>query len=177
MAEAKCLTYPVQLFEDVLNCVALDHTSKVLEVGIGMGQATAPFLNTGCSLTALDADEKMTAFCNEIFGENPHFSAVTSRFEEFEGENEVFDLVYSASAFHEVEQEAGYMKAFSLLKSGGVMCVTIYYGGDSGYEEKDALLPWLKTLDSDKYQVLATFFHNWRGEPPIPILIFKNSVI
>ena len=120
MAEIKGLTYPSQLSEDILNCVSLDRNSKVLEVGIGMGQATEPFLKTGCSLTAVDADEKMVAFCKEIFGENPCFSAIASRFEDFDGEKESFDLIYSASAFHEIDQEAGYTKAFELLKSGGV---------------------------------------------------------
>lgn len=119
MAEVKGLTYPAQLFEDILNCVSLDCTSKVLEVGIGMGQATEPFLNTGCSLTAVDADEKMTAVCKETFGENPCFSAIASRFEDFEGEAGTFDFIYSASAFHEIEQEVGYTKAFALLKNGG----------------------------------------------------------
>ena len=119
MAEVKGLTYPAQLYEDILNFASLDSMSNVLEVGIGMGQATEPFLNTGCLLTAVDADEKMIAFCKEIFGENSHFSAITSRFEDFEGEKASFDLVYSASAFHEIDQEAGYTKAFELLKTGG----------------------------------------------------------
>ena len=120
MAEVKCLTYPAQLYEDVLNCASLDRASKVLEIGIGMGQATAPILATGCSLIAVDADEKMVSCCNDIFGENTCFSAVASRFEDFEGEKESFDLIYSASAFHEIDQEAGYTKSFELLKSGGV---------------------------------------------------------
>lgn len=54
------------------------------------------------------------------------------------------------------------------------MCVSVYYGGDSGYEEKDALLPYLQDLDSDKYQVIASFFYNWKKDPPIPIFIIKN---
>ena len=120
MAEIKGLTYPTQLSEDILNCVSLDHNSKVLEIGIGMGQATEPFLKTGCSLMAVDADERMISICKENFGENPCFSAIASRFEDFEGEKASFDLIYSASAFHEIDQEAGYTKAFALLKSGGV---------------------------------------------------------
>ena len=50
----------------------------------------------------------------------PAFSAVCSKFEDFEGEKDSFDLVYSASAFHEVDQAEGYTKAFELLKSGGI---------------------------------------------------------
>lgn len=65
-------------------------------------------------------------------------------------------------------------KGLKLLKKGGLMCVSVYYGGDSGYEEKDALLPYLQDLDSDKYQVIASFFYNWKKDPPIPIFIIKN---
>ena len=34
-----------------------------------------------------------------------------------------------------------------LLKPGGVMALAIYYGGENGYGERDALLAHLKTLD------------------------------
>ena len=119
MAEVKCLTYPAQLYEDILSCVHLDHTKKALEIGIGMGQATRPILKTGCLLTAVEQDEKMASICADTFADAPAFSVVTSKFEDFEGEAESFDLVYSASAFHEVDQAAGYTKAFALLKSGG----------------------------------------------------------
>jgi len=108
------------LYEDILNCVHLDHTKKVLEIGIGMGQATAPILETGCMLTAVEQDEKMSALCKERFADVPSFSVITSKFEDFEGEKESYDLIYSASAFHEVDREIGYTKAFELLKSGGV---------------------------------------------------------
>ena len=120
MAEVKGLTYPTQLYDDILNCASLDCTAKALEVGIGLGQATEPFLKTGCSLTAVDPDGKLIDACKEMFGENPRFSVVSSRFEDFEGEASSFDLIYSASAFHEVDQEVGYTKAFDLLKNGGV---------------------------------------------------------
>lgn len=60
-----------------------------------------------------------------------------------------------------------------LLKSGGLMTVCVYYGGDSGYEERDALMPWLKTLDSKKYQALTASFYNWDNDPPFPVFIKK----
>ena len=120
MSEVKGLTYVSQLYEDIFNCVQLDHTKKALEIGIGMGQATKPILDTGCALTAVEQDEAMVTICAEAFADVPAFSVVHSKFEDFEGETESFDLIYSASAFHEVDQAAGYTKAFELLKSGGV---------------------------------------------------------
>ena len=64
-------------------------------------------------------------------------------------------------------------KGFKLLKSGGLMCVSVYYGGDSGYEERDALLPYLASLDDSKYQVVMASFYNWKKDPPIPFFIVK----
>ena len=64
-------------------------------------------------------------------------------------------------------------KGLKLLKSGGLMCVSVYYGGDSGYEEKDALLPYLASLDDGKYQVIMASFYNWKKDPPIPFFIVK----
>ena len=118
MAEVKGLTYVSQLYEDIFNCVELDHTKKALEIGIGMGQATGPILETGCSLTAVEQDEKMVEICKEAFAD-ASVCVVHSKFEDFEGETESYDLIYSASAFHEVDQAEGYTKAFALLKSGG----------------------------------------------------------
>ena len=120
MAEVKGLTYVPQIYEDIFECVHLDHTKKALEIGIGMGQATRPILDTGCSLTAVEQDEKMVLLCKETFADVSAFSVVQTKFEDFEGEENSFDLVYSASAFHEVDQAVGYTKAFALLKSGGV---------------------------------------------------------
>lgn len=91
----------------------------------------------------------------------------------------VFNLGYLPRGDHSVythfeSTKQAIESGLRLLKKGGIMCVSIYYGGDSGYEEKDALLPYLKTLDDEKYQVLTTFFYNWKKDPPIPVFIIRN---
>lgn len=62
----------------------------------------------------------------------------------------------------------------TLLKPGGVMSLCIYYGGDSGFEEKDALLAYLSTIDSRAFTVLVTEFKNRPNNPPIPAFILKE---
>ncbi len=62
-----------------------------------------------------------------------------------------------------------------LLRKDGVMCVSIYYGGASGYEERDALLEYVKTIDPAQYTVLVTQFANRAGDPPIPVFIHKAT--
>lgn len=60
-----------------------------------------------------------------------------------------------------------------LLKKGGLMSLCIYSGGDSGFEERDAILLWLQRLDSRKYLVILSSYYNRPNHPPIPVLISK----
>lgn len=61
----------------------------------------------------------------------------------------------------------------SLLKQGGIMTLCIYSGQDSGFEERDALLSYLKTLDGKKYLVILSCYYNRIHHPPIPVVIKK----
>lgn len=63
----------------------------------------------------------------------------------------------------------------TLLKDGGVMSVSIYYGGKSGYEERDALMEYLQSLDNTRYTALKTEFFNRTGDVPISVFIFKTT--
>lgn len=65
-------------------------------------------------------------------------------------------------------------KGLRLLKSGGVMTLIIYYGRDTGFEERDAILEYLPTIDSSKYTVVEMPFVNRPNCPPIPVVIIKD---
>lgn len=62
----------------------------------------------------------------------------------------------------------------SLLRSGGVMALALYYGKENGYEEKNAVLQHLKTLDDRVFTVLACDWLNRKHDPPLPIFIWKD---
>lgn len=90
----------------------------------------------------------------------------------------VFNLGYLPKGDHSIytrfsSTQAAITAGLSLLKKGGLMCISIYYGGDSGYEEKEALVPFLQGLDDSRYQVLTVEFSNWTKDPPIPVFIRK----
>lgn len=68
-------------------------------------------------------------------------------------------------------------KGLKLLKNGGIMTLIIYYGRETGFEEHDALLEFLPTLDSSQYTVIEMPFVNRKNCPPIPIVIIKDSTI
>ena len=61
-----------------------------------------------------------------------------------------------------------------LLRPGGVMAIALYYGGENGYEERDAVLEYLRTVDDRTYTVLCCDWANRRGEPPMPIFLWKE---
>ena len=62
-----------------------------------------------------------------------------------------------------------------LLRPGGVMAIALYYGKENGYEERDAVLAHLASIDARAYTVLCCQWSNRRGEPPMPIFIWKES--
>ena len=66
-------------------------------------------------------------------------------------------------------------KGLRLLKNGGIMTLIIYYGRETGFEEKDAILGCLPTIDPQLYTVVEMPFVNRPNCPPIPIVIFKGK--
>lgn len=112
--------YCRELYEMIFDYSNVGEFAHVVEVGIGGGQATLPFLKSGCSLTAVEIGEDFSRLCREKFSAYSKFNVITDRFENTLFEDGAYDLVYSASAFHWIPEEAGYLKVFSMLKSGGV---------------------------------------------------------
>lgn len=61
----------------------------------------------------------------------------------------------------------------TLLKVGGLMSLCIYSGGDTGFDERDAILSFLHDLDPRKYLVLKTEYYNRPNHPPIPAFVIR----
>ena len=55
------------------------------------------------------------------------------------------------------------------------MTLIIYYGRETGFEERDAILEFLPTLDCTKYTVIEMPFVNRKNCPPIPIIIINDA--
>ena len=62
----------------------------------------------------------------------------------------------------------------ALLRPGGVMALAIYYGKENGYDEKNAILEHLKSLNDRMFTVLACDWLNRKHDPPLPIFIWKE---
>jgi Predicted S-adenosylmethionine-dependent methyltransferase involved in cell envelope biogenesis len=62
-----------------------------------------------------------------------------------------------------------------LLRPGGAMSLCIYYGRDNGYDERDALLQYVRSLDDRAYSVMVIDFANRKNDPPIFVWIVKEG--
>ena len=65
-------------------------------------------------------------------------------------------------------------QSLALLKKGGLLSLCIYSGGDTGFEERDTLLPFLKELDPKAYLVILSSYYNRPNHPPLPVLVKKQ---
>ncbi len=82
------------------------------------------------------------------------------------GDHSIFS--HSDTSIKAIEASLG------IIPHDGFVCICSYYGGDTGFEEKDNLLNYLAALDQQKYTVMLQSFHNRKGCPPLFIVIEKN---
>lgn len=90
----------------------------------------------------------------------------------------VFNFGYLPGGSHELATKAdtsvkAIEQSLKLLKKGGIISLCIYSGQDSGFEEKNVLLDYLKELDSREYLVIMSSYYNRPNHPPIPGLIIR----
>ncbi|HYE80549.1 MAG TPA: class I SAM-dependent methyltransferase [Clostridia bacterium] len=91
----------------------------------------------------------------------------------------MFNLGYLPKGDHSIGTKAettmeAMKKSMELLMTGGIIMMVIYYGGDSGFDEKEAVLEYVKTIDCRRYTVLVSDFVNQINCPPIAVCIEKN---
>ena len=92
----------------------------------------------------------------------------------------VFNFGYLPRASHNIATKPhtsilAIEKSLQILKIKGIISLCVYQGGDTGFEEKDAILNFVKTLDYNKYTVIVSDFFNRPNYPPIHIKIIKES--
>lgn len=66
-------------------------------------------------------------------------------------------------------------QGLNILKHGGIMSLCIYSGGDTGFEEKEAILGFLKELPAQEYTVIVNEYYNRQNCPPMPVFLFKKA--
>ena len=91
----------------------------------------------------------------------------------------VFNLGWLPKGDHNIHTEAessirAIEKGLDLLNNGGGMSISIYYGKETGFDERDRVLRYLKEIDSLKYTVIVSEFSNRKNCYPISVFIIKD---
>ncbi len=91
----------------------------------------------------------------------------------------IFNLGYLPGGDHSICTHAessieAIKKSLDLISDNGFISITVYYGKNSGTEEKDAVMEFLKTVDHKKFTVMTFDFHNRPNNPPLTVIITKN---
>jgi len=67
----------------------------------------------------------------------------------------------------------GIKQGLELLQVDGLMSLLIYSGGDTGFDEKEGILQYVKNLNSKQYLVITNEYANRPNHPPMLVLIYK----
>ena len=134
--------YPPEIYADILD-YSRTRGKKAVEIGAGTGKATAPMLNAGYDVTAVEMGANMAEFINDKFKHWDNFNVVATDFESAVLPENTYDIIYAASAFHWVNAEVGCPKVFRLLKKGGTFALfrnnAVPEDGNELYEEIQAV--------------------------------------
>jgi SAM-dependent methyltransferase len=141
--------YPAGVFDDIVDLGGLASGSAAVEIGAGTGIATAPLVDRGLEVTAVEPAPAMAALGRARVGDAARW--VVGRFEDWP--LHPVDLVTSFNAWHWVEPVAGLDKVATALRPGGALALVwtdVASWGGEAFEQgltEGFGAPWPKTLD------------------------------
>lgn len=106
-------------------------------MGCGTGQATLPFIEKGYQIKAIELSSEMSRYVESKFSHFNNFMVETTSFENAKIKEESIDLLYSATAFHWIDEQLGYEKIRQILKKNGR--VALFWNHPFVASEKDSL--------------------------------------
>lgn len=116
-------TYPTELFRDTLNYAELSKNDQAVEIGIGTGQSTFPFLKYGLKVLAIEIGANLADYVKTKYQCYSEFKVLNEDFLESSILNKSIQLVYSSTAFHWLDQEKAFKKVHGILSEGGTLAL------------------------------------------------------
>ena len=112
--------YPRELFDALVDAAGLRAGDLLLEVGCATGKATIPLARRGFAITALDIGADLVAVARRTLASFPSVEVAQADFETWRPPTmQRFHLVYAATAWHWVDPDVRYRKAWEMLQPNG----------------------------------------------------------
>jgi SAM-dependent methyltransferase len=115
--------YPNAVYEAIAKYGSLPTEPRVLEVGVGTGQATLGMVQAGWRVFGVEPGGELATIARKRLANYPESSVSTSRFEDIEVRVNFFDVLASATAWHWIDPSVGYDKAARALKPTGIVAL------------------------------------------------------
>lgn len=153
-------SYPDALINKIIELSDIDETSKLLEIGAGSGKATELFVNKDFNIHCIEQGVKLVEEGIKKFEASDQVSFECVAFQDWDINENAYDLAFSAQAFHWIPKPQGYKTLVKALKQDGQMMIFwnkyINKGDDISNELSD-LLKENKILHMLKDKDLETF--------------------
>ena len=143
--------YPTAMYEEIRRYMGHCDGIKSLEIGMGTGQATGPFLEEGFWVTALEPGKDLAAVARKKFAAYPRLEIRENGFLEADLPEGSFGLLYAGTAFHWIDPERGYQRAYALLRPGGV--IALFWNNPFLHREDDPLHNAIQAVYEQYYPV------------------------
>jgi SAM-dependent methyltransferase len=115
--------YPWEIYELISKYKVFDTNSNILEIGAGNGVASQEIYNKwGSKLTLIEPGIDLCRILQNKFKNNFDVKIINTTFEEYQNNN-LFDAIFSATAFHWVNDSIKYRKSNELLKNDGFLII------------------------------------------------------
>ena len=115
--------YPEELFDTLISVTNLSPDARLLEIGTGTGQATKPLLERGFTILGIELGTSLAEVARDQLQHYKNVKIVTGSFEEIELSEKTFVLVYSATAFHWIQDAYKFKKTYAILKENGYLAI------------------------------------------------------
>jgi SAM-dependent methyltransferase len=112
--------YPDSLFDELASLAGLHPGDQLMEVGCATGKATIPLARRGYQLTCVELGRNLAAEARRNLAGYPGVEVIEDTFETWEPTpSRRFDLVFAANAWHWIDPDVRYRKAWQLLRPDG----------------------------------------------------------
>jgi ubiquinone/menaquinone biosynthesis C-methylase UbiE len=121
--DARRSGYPRELVRAAVELAGLSPDARVVEVGSGTGKLTEELVACGLRVDAVEPGSNMIEVARRRLSDSDLVRFHLGRFEDVSLPLQLFDAVFSGTAFHWVDPSLGWAKAHALLRPGGTLAL------------------------------------------------------